>query len=49
MIFIIAVFAFGEPFGTTKLVAFAFIWAALFLYSGSMLRMVRAKRLAPAG
>ena len=48
MIFIIAVFAFGEPFGTTKLVAFAFIWAALFLYSGSMLRMARAKRLAPA-
>ena len=48
MIFIIAVFAFGEPFGTTKLVAFAFIWAALFLYSGSMLRTARAKRLAPA-
>jgi len=48
MIFIIAVFAFGEPFGTTKLVAFAFIWAALFLYSGSMLRMARAKRLALA-
>ena len=48
MIFIIAVFAFGEPFDTTKLVAFAFIWAALFLYSGSMLRMARAKRLAPA-
>jgi len=46
MIFIIAVFAFGEPFGTTKLIAFLFIWAALFLYSGSMLQSVRARRAA---
>jgi chloramphenicol-sensitive protein RarD len=48
MIFIIAVFAFGEPFGATKLVAFVFIWAALFIYSGSMLRTARARRLATA-
>jgi chloramphenicol-sensitive protein RarD len=48
MIFFIAVFAFGEPFGTTKLIAFAFIWAALILYSGSMLRTARAKRVAAA-
>ena len=48
MIFIIAVFAFGEPFGTTKLIAFVFIWAALFLYSGSMLRSARARRQAAA-
>ncbi|MCR6498785.1 EamA family transporter RarD [Shinella sp. CPCC 101442] len=48
MIFIIAVFAFGEPFGTTKLIAFVFIWAALFIYSGSMLRSVRARRMAAA-
>ena len=48
MIFLIAVFAFGEPFGTTKLIAFAFIWAALILYSGSMLRTARARRLAAA-
>ncbi len=48
MIFIIAVFVFGEPFGTAKLVAFAFIWVALFIYSGSMLRTARAKRLAAA-
>ncbi|MFC3073053.1 EamA family transporter RarD [Shinella pollutisoli] len=46
MIFIIAVFAFGEPFGTTKLIAFLFIWAALFLYSGSMLQSARARRAA---
>lgn len=46
MIFLIAVFAFGEPFGTTKLIAFGFIWAALFIYSGAMLRGARAKRLA---
>ena len=48
MIFVIAVFVFGEPFGTAKLVAFAFIWVALFIYSGSMLRTARAKRLAAA-
>jgi chloramphenicol-sensitive protein RarD len=48
MIFIIAVFVFGEPFGTTKLIAFVLIWAALFIYSGSMLRSARARRVAAA-
>ena len=48
MIFIIAVFVFGEPFGTAKLVAFVFIWAALIIYSSSMLRTARAKRVAAA-
>ncbi|UDF30189.1 UNVERIFIED_ORG: EamA family transporter RarD [Roseateles sp. XES5] len=48
MIFLIAVFAFGEPFGTTKLIAFAFIWAALVIYSGAMLRTARARRVAAA-
>lgn len=48
MIFVIAVFAFGEPFGTTKLIAFVFIWAALFIYSGSMLHSARARRVAAA-
>jgi chloramphenicol-sensitive protein RarD len=46
MIFVIAVFVFGEPFGTTKLIAFVLIWAALFIYSGSMLRSARARRAA---
>ncbi len=48
MIFVIAVFIFGEPFGTAKLVAFAFIWVALVIYSGSMLSTARARRLAAA-
>ena len=48
MIFVIAVFVFGEPFGTAKLVAFAFIWVALVIYSGSMLSTARARRLAAA-
>ncbi len=42
MIFLIAVFVFHEPFGTAKLVAFALIWAALFIYSGAMLAESRA-------
>jgi len=37
-VFLIAVFIFHEPFGTTKLVAFCFIWAALVVYSVSMFR-----------
>lgn len=48
MIFVIAVFVFGEPFGTATLTAFILIWAALFLYSGSMLRSARARRIAAA-
>lgn len=42
MIFLIAVFVFKEPFGGVKALAFALIWAALALYSGSMLRGARA-------
>ena len=36
MIFLVAIFAFGEPFGTVKLVAFMLIWTALALYSWSL-------------
>ncbi|MBB4185092.1 chloramphenicol-sensitive protein RarD [Sinorhizobium terangae] len=46
MIFVIAVFVFHEPFGTAKLIAFALIWAALFVYSGAMLAESRARRAA---
>ncbi len=46
MIFLTAVFVFKEPFGPGKLVAFALIWVALFLYTGSMLRSARARRVA---
>jgi chloramphenicol-sensitive protein RarD len=33
MIFLTAVFVFGEPFSGVKLIAFSLIWAALVLYS----------------
>ena len=38
LIFLIAVFVFGEPFDAARGVAFALIWAALVIYSWSMLR-----------
>lgn len=42
MIFLTAVFLFGEPFSQTSLIAFGFIWAALLVYSWSILRRSRA-------
>ena len=41
MIFLTAVFLFDEPFSGVKLVAFGFIWAALLVYSWSILRRAR--------
>ena len=41
MIFLIAVFVFGEPFGQARMIAFPMIWAALVLYTGSMLHSAR--------
>ncbi len=38
MIFLTAVFLFGEPFGTARAVAFPMIWAALAIYSWSLIR-----------
>ncbi|MEZ5754413.1 MAG: EamA family transporter RarD [Paracoccaceae bacterium] len=38
MIFLTAVFLFGEPFGTARAVAFPMIWAALVIYTASMFR-----------
>lgn len=38
MVFLMAVFLFREPFGMAKLVAFGFIWAALIVYTASMVR-----------
>ncbi|MFN3722832.1 MAG: EamA family transporter RarD [Paracoccaceae bacterium] len=38
MIFLIAVFVFGEPFGAARLIAFPMIWAALVIYTVSSLR-----------
>ncbi|MCX7645144.1 MAG: EamA family transporter RarD [Rhodobacteraceae bacterium] len=43
MIFLIAVFAFREPFPATRLAAFAMIWAALALYSGALWAGARAR------
>ncbi len=41
MIFLTAVFVFDEPFSGVKMVAFGLIWAALVIYTGSMLRARR--------
>lgn len=38
MIFLIAVFVFGEPFGQARMIAFPMIWVALALYSYSLWR-----------
>jgi len=38
MIMLLAVFVFEEPFGSARAIAFPMIWAALALYSVSMLR-----------
>lgn len=38
MIFLTAVFVFGEPFGAARAIAFPMIWMALLIYTGSMLR-----------
>jgi chloramphenicol-sensitive protein RarD len=43
MIFLIAVFAFGEPFGLARMIAFPMIWAALVLYSVAMFRGRKSK------
>lgn len=44
MIFLIAVFVFAEPFGLARAIAFPMIWAALILYTGSMIRTARNAR-----
>src|SRR5262245_28537484 len=41
MVFLLAVFAFHEPFDTTRGIAFALIWAALAIYTWSMLAAAR--------
>lgn len=44
MIFIVAVFIFGEEFGRARMIAFPMIWAALILYSSSLLQQMRRSR-----
>lgn len=41
LIFLVAVFAFGEEFGRARMIAFPMIWAALVIYSISMFRKMR--------
>lgn len=41
IVFLIAVFIFGEPFDTTQAIAFGLIWAALAIYTWSMLAASR--------
>ncbi len=43
MIFLIAVFVFKEPFGIAKLSAFGFIWAALIIYTWSLIKAHRER------
>jgi len=47
-IFLIAVFAFGEPFGMVRLAAFGLIWVALAIYTWSMFSQARDRRAADA-
>lgn len=42
MIFLTAVFVFDEPFGQARMIAFPMIWAALVIYTVSMVRQARA-------
>ncbi|GGE18666.1 permease [Aureimonas endophytica] len=46
MIFLCAVFVFGEPFSGWQLVAFVFIWAGVAIYIASMLQVNRSQRRA---
>lgn len=47
MIFLIAVFMFGEDFGRAKVIAFPMIWCALIIYTVSMVRQARQAKPAP--
>ena len=40
--FLLAAFAYGEPFGTWNFVGFSFIWTALIVYTVDSLRAYRA-------
>lgn len=46
MIFLTAVLVFGEPFGAAQMIAFPMIWAALAIYTLSMLRGAGDRRRA---
>ncbi len=41
LIFVVAVFVFGEPFGRGEMIAFPMIWLALVIYSVTLLQQAR--------
>ncbi|MDE4132367.1 EamA family transporter RarD [Phaeobacter sp. QD34_3] len=43
LIFLVAVFVFGEEFGHARMIAFPMIWAALVIYSIPLIRQMRRK------
>ena len=45
MIFLIAVFVFGEEFDGARMIAFPMIWMALVIYSVSLAKQMRRERL----
>ncbi|MCX7565636.1 EamA family transporter RarD [Sulfitobacter sp. F26169L] len=45
MILLNAVFIFGEPFGRARAIALPLIWLALIIYTVSMVRQMRTKRV----
>jgi len=45
--FVLAILAYGEPFGTARALAFALIWLAVALYSFGSLQGVARDWLAP--
>ncbi|MEP7456925.1 EamA family transporter RarD [Phyllobacterium sp. SB3] len=48
IVFLSAIFVFGEPFSHIQFIAFALIWSALAIYTWSMLHEARKVRLAIA-
>lgn len=44
IIFLLAIFLFGEPFGRGQMIAFPMIWAALVIYTAAMVRQTRRAR-----
>lgn len=48
IVFLSAIFVFGEPFSHIQFIAFALIWSALAIYTWSMLHEARKVRLAAA-
>jgi chloramphenicol-sensitive protein RarD len=44
LMFVLAVFLYGEPLALEKVITFGFIWAALFIYSMDSLKASKSKK-----